>query len=176
MDIQRIFEQLESASDFELFRLNSAIDKVLQDPQRIKKLRQKLTIGMHLDYFCQDRNKPIACVVTEIKRTRASVREIETLKQWSLPFYLLNLDHIETELVSNNVIGMSKAELSIGSQVGFFNSKQNQEMLGQVMKLNPKRAVVLVEGVHWTVPYEALFPIIESETVSSQTVLLSQKN
>ncbi|MEI8634058.1 hypothetical protein P4S72_22185 [Vibrio sp. PP-XX7] len=47
----------------------------------------------------------------------------------------LNLDHVETTLVSNKAVGLSKAELAIGETVGFINSKDNQEHIGQVSKL-----------------------------------------
>lgn len=177
MNIQHIFQELQSASEFELFRLRVAIDKLLEDPERSNALRKKLVIGMHLEYFNDAENRAIACELLEIKRTRASVREIDTGKRWTLPFYFLNLDHITTELVANNKHGMSKAELSIGSTVGFVSRKDNLEYIGRVGKLNPKRAVILVENARgeaqWTVPYSMLFPVIQSELDDNQTLLLA---
>lgn len=173
MNIQSVFQELQSASDFELFRLKVAIDKLLEDPERINVLRQKMVVGMQLDYFNEEENRTITCELLEVKRTRATIREIETGKRWTLPFYYLNLDHIATELVANNKRGMSKAELYIGSTVGFINSKDNQDYIGQVVKLNPKRAILLVGNVKWQVPYQMLFPVIHSELNDNNTLLLA---
>ncbi len=173
MNIQLVFQEAQTASDFELFRLRSAIDKLLEDPERINALRKKMVVGMQLDYFNEEENRSIACELLDIKRTRATVREIETGKRWALPFCHLNLDHIATELVANNKRGMSKAELHIGCTVGFVNSQNNQDYIGEVVKLNPKRAVLLVGNEKWQVPYQMLFSIINSELDDNGTLLLA---
>ncbi|MCG9552894.1 hypothetical protein L1D11_05735 [Vibrio sp. Isolate32] len=173
MNIQQVFEELEKASDFELFRIKSAIEKVLEDPDRAKALKAKMTVGMEVEYFCTERNHYMLCSILKVGRTRVEIREKETGKGWSLPFYFLNLDHIDTELISNKAVGLSKAELSIGQTVGFISSRDNQEYIGQVSKLNPKRAVVLVANTAWTVPYSMLFPVLDSEAgLVKQTLIL----
>jgi hypothetical protein len=68
---------------------------------------------------------------------------------------------------------MSKAELYIGSTVGFINSENNQDYIGQVVKLNPKRAVLLVGNEKWQVPYQMLFPVIHAELDNNNTLLLT---
>ncbi|MFT5760042.1 MAG: hypothetical protein ACI9LM_004826 [Alteromonadaceae bacterium] len=173
MNIQLIFQELQTASDFELFRLKAAIDKLLEDPERINTLRKKMVVGMQLDYFNEVENKAITCELQEIKRTRATVREIATGKRWLLPFYSLNLDHIATELVANNKRGLSKAELYIGCTVGFVNSQNNQDYIGEVVKLNPKRVVLLVGNEKWQVPYQILFSVINSDLDDSSTLLIA---
>ena len=174
MSLQSVFEQLESASDFELFRIKAAIEKVLDDPQRSRALKQKIEVGMTVDYFCTERNKPIACTVLKVRRSRVSIRELETGKGWSLPFYFLNLDHIDTQVVSSKTTGISKAELSIGQTVGFISSRDGKEYIGQVAKINPKRAVILIDNTAWTVPYSMLFAVITSEVERpGQTLLLA---
>ncbi|WP_299694408.1 hypothetical protein [uncultured Vibrio sp.] len=177
MNIQHIFDELESATDFELFRLKSAIEKVLEDPERTTVLKRKIQVGVAVEYFCTERNKAVLCTVLKVGRSRVSVREQDTGQQWSLPFYFLNLDHVETTLVSNKAVGLSKAELAIGETVGFINNKDSQEYIGQVSKLNPKRAVVLVNNTAWTVPYSMLFPVLTSEAgESKQTLLLAERD
>ena len=177
MDIQTIFEQLETATDFELYRIKSAIEKVLEDPDRLKFLKSKITVGMKVDYFCYDRNKLIECVVLQVKRSRVSVEETLSGQKWTLPFYFLNLDNVETEVISNKATGMSKAELAIGDTVGFISTRDNQEYVGQVIKLNPKRAVIAINQESWTVPYAMLFPVltlVAEET--NQTILLADRH
>ncbi|MEZ8403356.1 hypothetical protein AB6D75_08890 [Vibrio splendidus] len=176
MNTQKVFEELETASDFELFRLKSAIEKVLEDPDRARALKAKITVGMEVEYFCTERNNSVLCTILKVGRTRVDISEKETGKGWSLPFYFLNLDHIDTELVSNKAVGLSKAELSIGQTVGFVSNRDNQEYIGQVSKLNPKKVVVLVGNTAWTVPYSMLFPVLDSEaSQTKQTLILADK-
>ena len=173
MNVQTVFQELETASDFELYRLNIAINKLLEDPERINTLRKKLVIGMQVEYFKSEVNKVVVCEILEIKRTRVTVKEIETEERWLLPFYCLNLDGIATTLVANNQRGLSKAELHIGSTVGFVNSQNKQDYFGQVVKLNPKRAIILVGDEKWKVPYQMLFSIVNSELDDNSTLLLA---
>jgi len=174
VDIQHVFQELQSASDFELFRLKVAVEKLLQDPDRVDTLRKKMTVGMQLEYFCEERNRSIRCSLLDIKRTRATVKELDTEKVWTLPFYYLNLDHIPTELTTNKKCGMSKAELYIGCRVGFISKRDNQEYIGKILKLNPKRALISIDNSTWTVPYMMLFPIINSELDDNHTLLLAE--
>jgi hypothetical protein len=163
MNLQDIFNQLQEASPFELYRLSYAIDQSLEDPDCIQTIRAKIKEGMEVDYFCSIENKLCKGVITEIRRTRVSLLNIETSTAWTVPFQALNLDHIDTKIISNKSSGMSKAELHLGMRIGFINPKDNSEKIGIVIKLNPKRAVIKIENATWAVPYKILFPIIESE-------------
>ena len=62
---------------------------------------------------------------------------------------------------------MPKAELSIGYTIGLAN---NKEYIGQVSKLNPKHAVILVENTAYIVLYSMLFPVIASEATEHSQV------
>ncbi len=172
MNIQSVFGELESASDFELFRLQQAILKVLDDPDRVQGLRKKIQVGMTVDYFCAERNALIACQVTKLGRSRVSVVEFESQKHWSLPFYYLNLDHVDTDIVASKTNGLSKAELAVGQTVGFIDPRDNQEHIGHVVKLNPKRVVLAIDTKQWSVPYSLLFPIFVSQSQESKQTLL----
>ncbi|HIP76021.1 MAG TPA: hypothetical protein EYH12_02525 [Psychromonas hadalis] len=59
---------------------------------------------------------------------------------------------------------MSKAELSLGMRGGLFNAIENRDEFGVILKLNPKRVVIEIDGKEWDVPYSLLFPIIDSES------------
>ncbi|MCW8336634.1 hypothetical protein [Vibrio paucivorans] len=172
MNIQSVFSELESASDFELFRLQQAILKVLDDPDRVQRLKQKIQVGMTVDYFCAERNTLITCQVTKLGRSRVDVVELESQKRWSLPFHWLNLDHIEADIVTSKPNGLSKAELAVGQTVGFVDPRDNQEHIGQVVKLNPKRVVLAIDNKQWSVPYSLLFPVLVSQAQESKQTLL----
>ena len=131
---------------------------------------------MQVEYFCPDRNKAILCEVLKVKRSLVDVREIGSSKGWSMPFYYLNLDHIETALQSSTKVGMSKAEIALGDTLGFVNSRTHQECIGTVVKLNPKRVVIQLEDGRWNVPYSMVFPILDSQAVDAEVtgILIEQ--
>lgn len=170
MNIQFIFSELETASDFELFRLQLAISKALDDPSRIAAMRAVLRQGMRVEYFCEERNQAVLVDVLEIKRTRATVQEVETGKKWSLPFYCFNIDQVETQLQATPKRGMSKVEISVSDTLGFIDSRDNQERIGTVIKLNPKTVVLQVGDTRWKVPYSLLFPVLNGELGSSYLI------
>mgnify|MGYP000471714055 CR=1 FL=1 len=170
MNIQSIFSELETASDFELFRLQLAISKALDDPSRIAAARALLRQGMRIEYFCEERNQAVLVDVLDIKRTRATVQEVETGKKWSLPFYCFNLDQVETQLQAAPKRGMSKVEISVSDTLGFMDSRDNQERIGTVIKLNPKTVVLQVGDTRWKVPYSLLFPVLSGEMGGSYLI------
>lgn len=49
---------------------------------------------------------------------------------------------------------MNKSQVTMGQKVSFF--ARNQKHIGEVVKLNPKKAKVSVDGLTWTVPYSML--------------------
>ena len=51
MDYTHLLEELKTATAFDLHRLHMAIGNELEDPKRILSIRQKLRIGMEINYF-----------------------------------------------------------------------------------------------------------------------------
>lgn len=54
MDYALLLEALNRASTFDLFPLNAMIDRELESPERIDRIKAALTVGQKLSYF--DRN------------------------------------------------------------------------------------------------------------------------
>jgi hypothetical protein len=162
MDISTIYEALEDASLFELYRLQTAIGLRLDDPQKISDIKRRLRPGQKVTYFSGDENRLIEAEVIEIRRTRLSVRDLHNGKKWNLPFYYINIDDIETELrATSPKEGIPKSHLKIGDQVGF-RDHENNRVVGQVIRLNQKTASILVSGTgKWRVAYALLYPVID---------------
>lgn len=60
-----------------------------------------------------------------------------------------------------NAMGIPRNSLKVGAPVGF-KDKYNNELFGEVIRLNPKTATVKInEGSNWIVPYQHLFRVIE---------------
>jgi len=164
MDYSRFMSELDTVSLFDLYRLDVAIRKEMENPRRIEAVRSVIGKGDTITYFEGSENRLIQAEVIEVRRTRVLVRNKQDLKCWSIPFYMINVEQVATEIAYSAVSkGMRKNEIRIGDQVGF-RSKTNQNLYGTVVRLNPRTVTVSVApNAQWRVPYSMLYPIIEGE-------------
>lgn len=157
-----ILEQLEPWSLFELNRLRSAIDKLLDHPAKNDAIRRQLKAGMRITYFCRDKNSLIEATIEEVRKTWASVVNIHDGKRWSIRFDLINLQNIDITIAPKQYSGdLDRNSLRVGDHVGW-NSKLGHDLYGIVVKLNPKKALIrLGSGELWTVSYSLLFLVMD---------------
>ena len=164
MDYTTILQELNKASLFDLHRLQSAIYQELINPKRINQIKAQLKIGQSISYFDSQSNCLIDAVILKIQITRCLVRNINDQKTWNIPFYYLNLDHVDADIKpAKNAVGIPKNTLKVGAKVGFKN-KQNNDLFGEVIRLNPKTATIKInEHSQWLVHYNHLFWVIDGE-------------
>ena len=74
MNYSMILDELNSASLFELYRLEQAIRRSLKDPVRIRKIKDSLKVGQDIEYFDAEDNRLVEAIV-ELKRTRTLVKK-----------------------------------------------------------------------------------------------------
>lgn len=164
MDYSAILHELNKASLFDLHRLKSAINQELSNPTRIDQIKARLKTGQLISYFDPQSNSLIDAVILKVQRTRCLVKNINDQKSWNLPFYYLNLDAVDADIQpAKNAVGIPKSSLKVGAKVGF-KDKENNDLFGEVTRLNPKRATVKInEHNQWLVNYKNLFYVIEGE-------------
>jgi hypothetical protein len=164
MNYTKILEELNQASLFDLHRLQSAIHQELMNPKRNNLIKAQLKIGQSISYFDPQLNDLVDAVILKIQKTRCSVRNVKDNKTWNLPFYYLNLNEVDADIQpANNAVGIPKSSLKVGAKVGF-KDKSNNDLFGEVIRLNPKRATVRInEHCQWLVHYNNLFYVIEGE-------------
>lgn len=158
-----ILEQLEPWSLFELNRLHSAIEKLLDNPTKNEAIKRQLKVGMKITYFCSDKNDLIEATIVEIRKTWASVIHSHDGKKWNIKFSLINLQHIDVSIAPKKYSGgLNRNSLKVGDHVGW-SSKLGYDLFGVVQKLNPKKALIrLGNNALWTVPYSLLFLVMDS--------------
>ena len=161
MDYDLIVAELQKASAFDLYRLQSAIGLLLDDPVHMNAIKRRLRPGMEITYFEPQENRLIPAQVLEIRRTRVAIQELQTGKRWTVPLYMINIEGANTDITAkkNHVDRLS---LKIGDQVGFIG-KDGGELFGTVTKLNPKRARIQTGQGNWAVPYAMLFSVIDGD-------------
>ena len=166
MEFNKILDELNQASLFELYRLNQAIWTQLEDPGRNKLAKRQLQAGQEISYFASDENRLIEAVIISVKRTRALVRNKHDGKRWNIPFYQINIDGTDADIKSDKKKGLDRTSLKVGDYVGF-DDNDGQEVFGQVIKLNPKTVRVLVGKTRWRVHYSSLSPVLDGQTGSN---------
>lgn len=163
-----ILSELQKASTFDLYRLQAAIGKLLDDPKRLTVIKRQLKPGMEITYLNEQENRLIPARLLEIRKTRASVQDLESGKRWTIPLYMINLQEADVHIAPQRG-NVDRLSLRIGDTVGF-EGRDGQELFGQVIKLNPKRAKIKTTNEIWNVPYSMLFTVIEGEQSHDQLV------
>lgn len=172
MNYSQILDELNKASLFELYRLQQAIRRSLEDPARIRQIKNSLRVGQDIEYFEAEQNRLIEASIVELKRTKVLVKNHHDGELWNIPFYFINLDRADVA-ISNPSGELDRNSLKIGDRVAFKDRKGN-ELFGEVIKLNPKTAGVLVGTTRWKVGYGLLSSIIEGEVGSEQNAIEGQ--
>ena len=172
MNYSKILEELNNASLFELYRLEQAIRRSLEDPARIRKIKDSLKVGQNIEYFDAEENRLVEARIVELKRTRALVKNRHDEALWDIPFYHINLAHADVS-ISRSTGNLDRNTLKVGDKVAF-TDKQGNELFGEVIKLNQKTAGVLVGTTRWKVSYRLLSSIIEGERGNDSNVIEGQ--
>jgi len=92
MDYSRILNELNSASLFELYRLNASIHQQLKDPIKLDLIKDVLMVGQVIKYFEAAENRLIDAEILELKRTQVLVKNIHNGESWNIPYYFINID------------------------------------------------------------------------------------
>ena len=161
MNYDLVLSELHQASTFDLFRLQAAIGKLLDDPARLTAIKHRLRTGMELTYFHEQKNHLVPARLLEIRKTRVAVQDLESGKRWTIPLYMINLENADADLTPQRN-KLDRLTLRINDRVGF-KGRDGQEIFGTVIKLNPKRAKIEVGDTIWNVPYTLLFTVFDGE-------------
>ncbi|WP_158939971.1 hypothetical protein [Burkholderia sp. S171] len=160
-----ILDSLRQAPSAELYRLYLAIGKMLDDPRRILEIRQRLHLGMTVNYIGDNPlGPPVKGTIVELRRTQAVVQDSATLRHWSVLYAAIIPDtssgqpHVE----STPPPGTQREEFFIGETVGF-TDKHFSERVGIIVRLNAKTASIAVNDSdgHWRVSYALLRKIVD---------------
>jgi len=159
MNYSEIVSALDHATGFDLFRLQSAIRLMLDDPKRIIEVKKVIQIGGTVEYFEASENRIIPARVLKFQRTRVDVKNLEDGVQWSIPYYAINIHKVDTSIIERRKKqGLGRTEISVGETVGFVD-RENREQYGTVVRLNQKTVTIENENKGWRVPYSLLFKV-----------------
>jgi hypothetical protein len=170
MDYSKIIENLKQASLFDLYRLSVAIDHQLENPQRIAEVKKHIKPGQTISYFEPTENRLIEAKVINLKRTQLLVENTHDQQRWTIPLYWVNLDEVNTDIISSSGKRLHKSQLRVGDMIGFRN-RQNVDVYGEIIRLNQKTATIKTDSnKEWLVGYEWLRLIIDGEQESPHLI------
>lgn len=160
MNYSEIADKLATATVFDLFRIKIAIEKMLNDPERIFEVKRRLRQGQQVEYFLPEENRSRPAVVIELKRARVLLKNVDDGVLWNIPYCYVNLEGVDTRIASPTAReGLDRNEVQVGDRVGFVD-QENIERYGEIVRLNPKSVTLNCEGLKWRVPYSFLFKVI----------------
>jgi hypothetical protein len=160
-----LVEELATAPVFELYRLRAAIDQLVQDPARVAKVKACLRPGMTISWFDECKNRLFDAKILELQRTRVLVQNVEDGARWQVSYASLNLEGVPVHLPASGEMG--RLAWKVGDSVAF-RDKQNRDLYGTIVSLNPKTATVVLKDNHkWRVAYQLLIPVWDAEARSA---------
>jgi hypothetical protein len=170
MDYSKIIENLKQASLFDLYRLSVAIDHQLEDPQRIAGAKKHIKPGQAISYFDRAENRLIEAKVIELRRTQLLIENSHDHQRWTIPLYWVNLDEVNTDIITSAGKRLDKSQLRLGDMIGFRN-RQNIDVHGKIIRLNQKTVTIRTDtDKEWLVGYEWLHLIIDGEQNSPHLI------
>jgi hypothetical protein len=170
MNYSEILRNLENASLFDLYRLKIALNVCLEQSDKVLAVKRQLRVGMEISYFSGRFNKITDAVIEEIQRNCVYAKDKESGKRWGVPFYAINLAHVNTDIhFSTNQAALDRNQLHVGESIGFIG-KNDKEMYGLITQLNPKTASITArDGSRWRVDYRYLFQIVDAHAQESSS-------
>ena len=160
-----ILDSLRQAPSAELYRLYLAIGKMLDDPRCILEIRQRLHLGMAVDYIGDNPlGPPAKGTIVELRQTQAVVQDSATRRCWGVLYAAIIPDTASGPSHVDPVPSLrtQPEEFFIGDTVGF-TDKHLSERVGIIVRLNAKTASIAVNDTdgHWRVSYSLLRKIVD---------------
>ena len=91
-----ILDSLRQAPSAELYRLYLAIGKMLDDPRRILEIRQRLHLGMAINYIGDNPlGPPAQGTIVELRQTQAVVQDGATRRRWGVLYAAIIPENVD---------------------------------------------------------------------------------
>ncbi len=158
--------ELASATAFQLRQIDSLLTRLCEDPARLARIRDRLRPGQIVRYWDVSRFAETECEILELRRTIAVVKHTGDGQIWRIDMSYINVES-EAPLQQPSPSETSPHAWTVGDAV-CFRDRDNRQIVGQIVKLNPKRAKVRTDTATWTVSYGLLTQIVDAEATISQ--------
>ena len=169
MNFTEIIKSLNNASAFDLYRMRSAIDRVLDEPRWLQSVQVRLKLGQEVQYFDSRANALRRGRLLEMRRKQAVVLDSDDARRWLISYAAINLDGSDVQIRENKTQGLGRNEVAVGDVVGFVDRDQNQRT-GKIIRLNDKTVSLLCGGAQWRVAYAYLHRVVDADLKDQGTI------
>ena len=169
MNYTEIIKSLNNASAFDLYRMRSAIDRVLDEPRWLQSVQVRLKLGQEVQYFDSRANALRRGRLLEMRRKQAVVLDSDDARRWLISYAAINLDGSDVQIRENKTQGLGRNEVAVGDVVGFVDRDQNQRT-GKIIRLNDKTVSLLCGGAQWRVAYAYLHRVVDADLKDQGTI------
>lgn len=160
MNFSEVFQTLNQASAFDLYRLRAAINRVLDEPRWLQAIQSRLTVGQAVQFFDLRANRLKRGQVMEMRRKELEVQDLEENIRWTLSYAAINLDGADVQIREQKPQGLGRNEVALGDVLGFVGRDQLQRT-GKVIRLNDKSVTLQCGQGQWRVAYSFLHRVFD---------------
>lgn len=90
MNFSDVMNSLNQASAFNLYRMQAAISRVLDDPKWLQAIQARIQVGQEVIYFSVQANTLKRARVIELRRKQVILRELDDSESWIIDYAAIN--------------------------------------------------------------------------------------
>ena len=171
-NLAQLVADLPQAGSLDLYRIEVAIRKLRDEPQRIIDVRRHLHLGMTV-HFMSDRDAAMHSGRIVAMRDRdVTIDDSAQHTRWSgVPYAAIDLQAIDSDVTDVEIVDTPKAppprhrsptrdDFKVGDTVSFID-RDNRPRLGKVVRLNMKTASIDCGTGQWRVSFALLQHVVD---------------
>lgn len=169
-DLARLVAALPQASSLDLYRLEYAIQRLRNEPQRIVAIRSRLHLGMTVQFFSARDGTTHTGRIIALGSRDVTIDDANQNTRWSgVPYAALDLQEhagaVEVEILdaakpAQKPKPRTRADFKVGDNVSFVDRDQHTHV-GRVVRLNAKTATLECESGTWRVAFGLLQHLVD---------------
>lgn len=173
MNFSEVFQTLNQASAFDLYRLRAAIDRALDEPRWLQAIQSRVKVGQTVQFFDLRANRLKRGQVLEMRRKDLVVLDLDDAVRWVLSYAAINLDGADVQIREQKPQGLGRNEVALGDVVGFLDRAQ-QQRTGKIIRLNDKTVTLQCGPGQWRVAYSFLHRVLDVDGLVHEVGALGQ--
>jgi len=154
MEYSKILEHLQESSAYDLYRLQNVLERWLDDPNRVFRIKKAIHPGDVIEYYDSAEDREVKARVLSFQRSRLVVENLHDQKKFNIPYIAVNTAALAA---SEHCAGVDRKQLQIGQMVSFYDAEGTLHS-GEIIELSHQGATLETELGVWRVSYAQLMP------------------
>jgi hypothetical protein len=170
-ELVTLISALPQASSLDLYRIEFAIERLRNDPQRILAIRQRLHLGMVVRFFGWQDGAMHTGRIVVMRDRDVTIDDTTKRSRWSgVPYAALYPDDgsedsdvevlDETPPPLRTPKRFTREDFAVGSTVSFVD-RYEQTRIGRITRMNVKTATVECDNGAWRVSFGLLQHVVD---------------